>query len=463
MGILGLALVTSAALPVFASGFAFAPVAIARAADAAFDAKEEGWDGLADFVRIARRELDERHVVLTTRLDYTVLKPEDGIILIHPERSLNVEALSNFMRAGGRVLLLDDYGSGDGLLHHFGLERVPLPRDPARSLRKNPSFAVAEPASQHPVVHDVSHVVTNHGTGLRHDELSPVLLVRSRSGEETMLALAGAVGQGRLLAVGDGSVLINGMLRYRGNRAFATAVARYATDDDSWGKRRGKLYIATGSFAEAGSYGDDPNDPNPLNDELRLLRDALQSIAKDGLSSNAAYVLAVMLGLSLVVWVGTRAGKTHRLSMPRFVRPLPLVAQGGVAGHAAVVGGKLARRELAMLELKSALEEDLALLVGETGVPGAHVLLEKIEAQGLLTSEDRRTLRALLLRMAEVETMVTQETRANPSLSFRIADSEVVETAATVRALLERAHASARTKGASLRPALWSSPGDART
>ncbi|MFO0680024.1 MAG: DUF4350 domain-containing protein [Polyangiaceae bacterium] len=434
----------------------------AVAAPHAFDPADEGWEGLSELARIAKTELDERRVVLTTRLDYTNLKKEDGVLIVHPTRAMNVDALSNFMHAGGRVVLLDDYGTGDALLRHFGLERVPLPKDPHRSLRRNPSLVIAEPASQHPVVHDVGNVVVNHGTGLRHDELSPVLLVRSKSGGETMLALAGAVGQGRLLAVGDGSLVINGMLRYRGNRSFANAICKYAVDDDAWGKRRGRLFVVSEDFTETGSFGDDPADKGPLDDKLRAIEDALRSLAREGLSPTAAYVLAIAFGLSLVVWVGTRAGKLHKVVSPRFVRPVPLVAQGGVAGHAAVVGGALARRELAMLELKSALEEDLAGLVGETAVPGAQVLLEKVESHGLLSVDDRRTLRALLLRMAEVETMVTRDARANDDRTFRIKDDEVVETAATVRALLDRAHASAATRRGSVRPPPWAVGGGAR-
>ncbi|MBL9110499.1 MAG: hypothetical protein JNM74_14550 [Myxococcales bacterium] len=304
--------------------------------------------------------------------------------------------------------------------------------------------------------------MVNHGTGLRHDELSPVLLVRSKAGGETMVALAGAVGQGRLLAVGDGSIVINGMLRYRGNRSFASAVCKYAVDDDAWGKRRGRLFVVSEDFAETGSFGGDPSDKGPFDDKLRAVEDALRSLAREGLSPTAAYVLAIAFGLSLVVWVGTRAGKLHKVASPRFVRPVPLVAQGGVAGHAAVIGGALARRELAMLELKSALEEALAGLVGETAVPGAQALLEKVEAHGLLAADDRRTLRALLLRMAEVETMVTRDARANDDRTFRIRDDEVVETAATVRALLDRAHAIARTRRGSVRPPPWSVGGGAR-
>jgi hypothetical protein len=45
------------------------------------------------------------------------------------------------------------------------------------------------------------------------------------------------------------------MLRYPGNRAFARGLARYATDDDSWGSRHGKLVVVAGRFEQVGAYG----------------------------------------------------------------------------------------------------------------------------------------------------------------------------------------------------------------
>lgn len=125
----------------------------AHAEGVAFDVeKDEGWEGLSEFVRIARTELDDRHVVVTKRLDYTALHPEDGVVLVHPESGLNVDSLSNFMRAGGRHLL-DDYGSGDQLLRHFGIERVPLRATPGAVASEESEFRsrrTREPTSCRP-------------------------------------------------------------------------------------------------------------------------------------------------------------------------------------------------------------------------------------------------------------------------------------------------------------------------
>src|SRR6185295_18660781 len=288
--------------------------------------------------------------------------------------------LSKFMREGGRVVLLDDYGRGDSLLTAFNMRRVPAPRSPAESLRHNPQLALAEPASAHPVVADVNRVVTNHPTGLSHPDLSPVLKIRATPPEQdVVVAVAGAVGKGRLLAVGDPSIVMNSMLRYAGNKTFARGLVRYTVDSDAWGKRGGRLFIASGSFEQKGAYGDDES---TWSDWLRGLR------------------------LGLVVWVGSRAGRLHKPVTPRFVRKTPAVAQGGVAGHAAVIAAPQTSRVLAILELKSALEEQLTALLGLPKVPGHTELMNQVSIRGLLDAEGVVALRKLLLRMSSVETMV---------------------------------------------------------
>ncbi|HVH46695.1 MAG TPA: DUF4350 domain-containing protein [Labilithrix sp.] len=402
-----------------------------------FDLAGSDWEGAAELVRLASIELGAARVVATTRVDFAELKPEDGLLLLYPERSLDVDELAKFMRAGGRVILLDDFGRGESLLVNFGMKRLPSPRHPAESLRHNPQLALAEPASAHPVVADVNRVVTNHPTGLGHPDLSPVLKIRASGGEpDVTVAVAGAVGQGRLLAVGDPSIVMNSMLRYSGNKAFARGLVRYSVDSDAWGKRGGRLYVASGSFEQKGSYG---GEHNALSEWFRDVKDLLDQIRKEGLPSILAWTASIALGLALVVWVGSRAGRLHKPIVPRFVRRIPAVAQGGVAGHAAVIGAPQTTRILAILELKSALEEQLTTLLGLPKVPGQQELLSRISAAGLLDAEGLHTLRRVLLRMSNVENMVVFQRSGGTVQSVR--DNEVVSIARTVKQLLDAAQA----------------------
>ena len=408
-------------------------VAVALAASSAraapFDWGGRDWEGCAELVDLARSELGAGRVVVTQRLDLHALRPNDGVVILHPQKSLDVEGYARFLRAGGRLVLLDDYGTGDALLTHFGMERVPMPEHPAESLRGNPSLAIAEPAGIHPVVNDVARVVTNHATGIRHPDLTPVLEVRASSehaargidspasGRPVLLAVAGAVSNGRLLAVGDSSIVMNAMLRYAGNKMFARNLLHYVADDsgksppggddEGAGHGKGRVFLVEGAFDQVGTFGEEPG--GAWGERMRALRDALATVQAEGFPPWMAYLFAVLVGLGIVTWTGSRAGRTHKSSVPRFTRPVPLAQQGGVAGHAAIIAAPRTPRLLAMLELKSALEEELCAALGLEENPGHVELTSALAARRWVGPEVVAHLRSLLLRMAQVETMMLSQ------------------------------------------------------
>jgi hypothetical protein len=421
----------------------FCGFAAARTADQGpLDPTGQDWEGLSGLVELAQSELGPGRVVVTRQLDYSDvgggLRPSDGVLLVHPETTLDTDSLSRFMKDGGRVVLLDDYGTGDELLLHFGIDRVPLPSRPAEMLRHNPSFAIAEPASEHSVVWGVGRVVTNHATGLRHPDLSPVLEVRGDGEPNVLVALAGAVGKGRLLAIGDGSVFMNSMLRYPGNRALAAGVVRYAVEDDANGPRGGRLWIVSGAFEQSGTYGDDGSLDVAFKSRLRAVGEAFASFKREGAPPLVAYVTAVAVGLGLIVWIGSRAGRPHVPASPRYTRSIPLVAQGGMAGHVAVISAPGTSRVLAMLEVKSALEDDLCEVLGLERNPGHEELVKELGKRRLLDDRERAELRALLLVLARTETLVLS--RRGSSLGA-VRDGEVVEAARVARRIVLGARA----------------------
>lgn len=415
-----------------------------------FDLRGTDWEGCSDLVRLAETELGPERVTTTDHVDFKSLRPEDGLLLLHPERSLDVDELARFMRRGGRVVLLDDFGRGDALLKHFGMQRVPMPRNPPSALRNNPQLALAEAASAHPVVSEVNRVVTNHATGIAHPDLSPVLLVRGGEGEsDVVVAVAGAVGdkppapQGRFLVVGDPSIVMNAMLRYSGNRAFARGVVRYAVEGDAWSSRGGRLVLAAGAFKQSGARG---GPGERAAEALRAMSDGLDGVRKDGMPDALLWSATIALGLALVVWIGSRAGKVHKPTAPRFVRATPTALQGGVAGHAAVIGAAETSRVLAALELKSALEEQIALLLGRSKVPPQGELLALVAESGLLDADGVRSLSGLLLRMSNVETMVVYQHTGKIVQPIR--DEEVLAMGDAVRRILDRARSAAAARAA---------------
>ena len=93
----------------------------AARADTDYDPASESWNGLSQLVQAAR----DTGVRVDTprRLDVGTLTPRDGLLLVYPTGPLPVEGISGFLKAGGRVALADDYGSGATLLAAYQITR----------------------------------------------------------------------------------------------------------------------------------------------------------------------------------------------------------------------------------------------------------------------------------------------------------------------------------------------------
>lgn len=381
-----------------------------------FDLRETGWEGTKGLVDLARQELGEARVVATNKLDWQSIGPTDGLLLLHPEVAADGEELAAFLRAGGRAAVLDDFGAGDRILQRFQIKRIPPPRAPLYALRGNPNLALAEPVSEtvagrrggvHPVVAEVTRLVTNHPMGLLHPDLSTVLRIRATGEADVALAVAGQVGKGRLFAMGDPSAVINLMLRYPGNRAFAVGLLKYLVDDDSWGTRQGKLVIVSNRYEESGVYGADSSTSREVREWLRSLRAEVQKLSGEGLPKGLAFALAVACASGLILWGMSAAARIYRHPVPRFARGVPLVAQGGLVGRAAVLAAETTHRGLLLLEQKDALEEEMAVLLGMDRAPTMAVALDEITKRGLLDAGKLAELRKVFLEMAKVETAVS--------------------------------------------------------
>lgn len=383
-----------------------------------FDAQEAGWEGTKVLVDLARAELGDARVVATNRLDWHSLSPADAILIIHPELAPDADEVSAFLRAGGRLAVLDDFGAGDRLLggSPYHIQRVPAPRAPLYALRGNPNLALAEPVTEmaagrrggvHPVVADVTRVVTNHPTGLTHPDLTTVLRIRATGEPDVALAVAGQVGKGRLFAMGDPSAVINLMLRYPGNKAFALGLLRYLVEDDpAWGARGGRLVVLTNRFQETGVFGASTGAERELKEWARSLRQEVQKVSGDGLPRHVALALAVLAGTALLLWVLSASARGYEHPVPRYAAGVPLVAQGGAAGRLAVLAAPSTHRALVLLEQRDALEEQLALHLGLPGRPGAQSLVAALSRDPRVDARSLEELRRLLAHVARVETAV---------------------------------------------------------
>lgn len=384
---------------------------VAQIASAAFSLNDTTWEGGSDFLALARDQLGKQRVMVVAALDWGELKPEDGVIIVHPEVEIDYDQASAFMRGGGRIAVLDDFGKGAAFLERFQIQRVPAPLRPAIALRQNSNLAVALPAVQqvagheqgrHPIVRDVQQVVTNHPSGFKHPNLTPVLNIPAVGEPDVTLAVTGIIAdKGRLFAMGDPSVFINLMLRYPGNRACAQGLVDYLVEADSWGPRGGKLYIVVNRFKQTGHFGGGSGLAHEIEEYWNGFKELLSDTHEAGLPDWIALGLGGLVALAGVVWMGMVATRSYKRLAPRYARPTPLVAQGGVAGRAAVLAAPTTHRALAMLELRAGLCERLAERVELPLASSGPQLLVELQRRGI-SEPTLQELRQLLAELARV-------------------------------------------------------------
>ena len=364
-------------------------VALARPAWArAFDVSDATWEGTSELYALAQRELGKARVEVLASVDYERLGKDDGLLVLHPEIELDYEQLSAFLRAGGRMAVLDDRGSAGHFLARFQIHRVEAPRNPAQSLRDNPELSIAVPAveqvagqeqNRHPVVVGVDRVVTNHPTALVHPNLTQVLKIPAVGEPDAPLAVTGIIAKsGRLFAMGDPSVVINEMLRYPGNRAFAVGLLKYLVENDSGMSRGGKLYIVSNDFGQRGHFGGSRGALGELASWSDSASEFASGLEKNGLPATVALTLAVLFGAGALLWTVSYSSRLYRRSVPRYAVAPSLLAQGGIAGRAAVLSAPTTDPALVLLELRAALSEALSVVLGLSRLSSPEQILAEL-------------------------------------------------------------------------------------
>ena len=378
-----------------ALGLVLAALCLTSPARAAFEFKDASWEGSSELLQLARERLGSQRVKVVAKLDFASLTPGDGVLVLHPEVELKYDEVSGFLAAGGRIAVLDDFGAADRLLEHYRIFRVQAPLRPAASLRDNPALAIAVPAVQavagqeqnrHPIVANVERIVTNHPSALTNPNLTPVLTIPALGEPDATLAVTGVIaGHGRLFALSDPSIVINLMLRYPGNRAFALGLVDYLVEDDTWGTRGGTLYLLSNRFDQSGHFGKAEGLTDGLSQAAASAAEALSSWHRDGLPPPFALVLAALSALGALGWMGLYALRRYRPAPPRHATSMPLLAQGGLPGRAAVLAAPSTDRALVVSELDALLREELTQRAGLPPTATPEAALAALADQG--TSE----------------------------------------------------------------------------
>lgn len=348
------------------------------------------WNGLSELVAVAREAGIE--VRSGARVDLAAVKPSDGLLLVYPRNPPPRADLTAFMLDGGRLAVADDFGAGDSLLDSFKIERsAPSSVRPERRLRGNRNVLVTRPTVSHVLVEGVSAVVVNHARTLRHEHLDAILALDAQG---SAVVLGGAVGKGRLVALGDPSALINNMLEFRGNRAFARNLVRYLARD-------GRLWLATSETLLASRYpGLRTTDP------LAGARALLAKLGDVRLPKAALQLCSAVIALLLVA-----AGVSALPRRGTYVRAVSLPAAETVAGLAGRVR-YFARRGRNLfgptLVYKHELEHALVEALNLRGAPSVRDVGAALQAKGVapaVAASAEQLLRELdTLSLAELRT-----------------------------------------------------------
>jgi len=217
----------------------------ASTSTAAFGTFNSQWNGASDLREEADSVDVDSEIIRNTSRYGTV--PANGTIavILSPKtgyRPAEAERVNQFVRNGGTVLVAEDFRTHTNeLLADIGAD-ARVDGQPLRDDRYNyrgSDLPIARNVSEQPLVRGVSSVTLNHGTIVRPNG-STVLVSTSdyayvdanlngelddqESLDSYPVVTVEQVGEGRVIVVGDPSLLINAMLDRPGNRAFVRSV-----------------------------------------------------------------------------------------------------------------------------------------------------------------------------------------------------------------------------------------------
>jgi hypothetical protein len=344
----------------------------------------DAWNGLSSLRAILENSSDR--VEIADRFDLGTLTPIDALLIVHPRAPLPAAPLTAFLRDGGRIALCDDFGAADSLLTPFEIGRDAPDGRRAPQLRGNPQLLVARPRGGHRLTRGVSALVTNHPAMVYHRELSPLFEL----GAGEAVVLAGAVGEGRLVTVGDPSVLINNMLEFGGNRRFAENLAAYLDEG-----RGGRLVLVPPDGRLVGRYGE-PGADRPFHD----LRSMLESAAHLEVPAPALRIFALALVALAALWAAGALPRSTPYRADRMFPPPPTA--GGFLGRVAFFAEGQRNLLAPLLRYKRELEEALLAHLDLDGTILLPDVIAALRERGWQRA-DIEAMRSLLLELDRLE------------------------------------------------------------
>jgi hypothetical protein len=372
------------------------------------------WDGFDQLLTLA--ESAGVDLVQVNKLSLAEVSARDALLIVGPHKQLPVTALSAFLREGGRIALLDDFGSGGRFLSAYQVERGEAPQG-GPALRSDPRLLLAYPRSEHPLAEGVPVLLTNEASTLRHPDLKPVFVFGH---SERALALAGAVGAGRLVAIGDASLLINQLMMLPAHQRFARNLLEYLS------RASGRVWFLGPDAELVGSFGD------PERQGSAFLDAWLKRVAHPDLPPSVLLLIAFSLAaIGAVIALTTLPRKSPYLRAALF--PDDSV-YAGFAGHVALSRQTGSNLMWPLLDLRQELITELTTQLA-LGSPFDNEAAMKAAAELGLDKNECRRLGALLSRLSELAAAQDEERKkGRPSPSEL---TELVREAGVMTALIE--------------------------
>lgn len=391
-----------------------------RADDVDFAVDSPAWNGLSTLQAIAAA----RNVqwLAPSDFDLTSLSPADGLLVLNPSEVPSGALLARFMRAGGRAALADDFGDAATTLASFAIQRSPQPAVSREHWqRENRNLLIARTRSSHPLSAGVAGLITNHPSVLTHPSLAPIFAVGDGADADA-LVLSGAVGEGRLVALGDPSVLINNMLEYPDNHRFAQNLIDYLTRSG-----KGRLFVVTPATHWVRGQGvrDDGS-------SLSGLRQGLLRMSEADLPPAAVLLIALGLALSLLLVAATALPRASAYTEVAFLKPP--AGRGGLMGRVAFHLGAPRELDLPLQTFRHELEARLVAAAGLAEPPTRDRVLAQLEKRGARPA-DIAAVRALLAELDALR-MLPGLPRRRPALGAR-RFHELIESGRSILGALE--------------------------
>jgi hypothetical protein len=243
--------------------FLFAMVSPVVSSTTDFSIYNSGWNGTSSLA-VATYELGRfapSFAVKTTETDMTIvhlnleqieLVPQTDVLMVlgptKPYSSVDGQIVGDFVRAGGVLVLADDFGAGNSLLEAMGASsRFSGKLLMDLSFDKRPEFSVCFNFEDDPLTAGVTKMLLNHPSSITVSGVNTTVVAESSiaswldsDGDSVRdlgepkgpfpVVARERMGTGKIILLSDPSVLINGMITQLDNSIFADNLIVTASD-----------------------------------------------------------------------------------------------------------------------------------------------------------------------------------------------------------------------------------------